>query len=121
MEKRNTNKKPTTKKVEQKEVLISKSNFIQYKEGMIENNYTIGDIIGNGAFATVRKVFCKVGGQPRALKIIKKRKAQDNARNILEVNILKQLVHPNIMQIFEFYEDTKNFYIITELCEGGEL
>ena len=25
------------------------------------------------------------------------------------------------MQIFEFYEDKKNFYIITELCEGGEL
>lgn len=25
------------------------------------------------------------------------------------------------MQILEFYEDKKNFYIITELCEGGEL
>ena len=39
----------------------------------------------------------------------------------LEVEILKKLVHPNIMQIFEFYEDKKNFYIITEFCEGGEL
>jgi len=25
------------------------------------------------------------------------------------------------MQIFEFYEDKKNFYIITEFCDGGEL
>jgi calcium-dependent protein kinase len=39
----------------------------------------------------------------------------------LEVEILKKLIHPNIMQIFEFYEDKKNFYIITEFCEGGEL
>jgi len=39
----------------------------------------------------------------------------------LEVEILKKLVHPNIMQIFEFYEDKKHFQIITELCDGGEL
>ena len=57
----------------------------------------------------------------RALKIIKKQKSQDSARMYLEVEILKKLVHPNIMQIFEFYEDKKNFYIITEFCEGGEL
>lgn len=124
MEKRTSNKKPTNPKPkapEQKEVLISKSTFIQYKQGMIEKDYKIGDVIGNGAFATVRKVYCKSNGQMRALKIIRKHKGQDNARNKLEVSILKQLVHPNIMQVFEFYEDSKNFYIITEFCEGGEL
>jgi calcium-dependent protein kinase len=102
-------------------IKISKGNFINYKKGLIENDYTIGDICGSGAFATVRKVTNKVSGQVRALKIIKKQKGQDSARMYLEVEILKKLVHPNIMQIFEFYEDKKNFYIITELCEGGEL
>jgi calcium-dependent protein kinase len=102
-------------------IKISKGNFINYKKGLIENDYTIGDICGSGAFATVRKVTNKVSGQVRALKIIKKQKGQDSARMYLEVEILKKLVHPNIMQIFEFYEDEKNFYIITELCEGGEL
>jgi calcium-dependent protein kinase len=102
-------------------IKISKGNFINYKKGLIENDYTIGDICGSGAFATVRKVTNKISGQVRALKIIKKQKGQDSARMYLEVEILKKLVHPNIMQIFEFYEDKKNFYIITELCEGGEL
>jgi calcium-dependent protein kinase len=102
-------------------IKISKGNFINYKKGLIENDYIIGDICGSGAFATVRKVTNKVSGQVRALKIIKKQKGQDSARMYLEVEILKKLVHPNIMQIFEFYEDKKNFYIITELCEGGEL
>jgi calcium-dependent protein kinase len=102
-------------------IKISKGNFINYKKGLIENDYIIGDICGSGAFATVRKVTNKSSGQVRALKIIKKQKGQDSARMYLEVEILKKLVHPNIMQIFEFYEDKKNFYIITELCEGGEL
>lgn len=102
-------------------IKVSKGNFIQFKKGMIDKDYTIGDVVGSGAFATVRKVFSKVNGQMRALKIIKKQKGQDSARMYLEVEILKKLIHPNIMQIFEFYEDKKNFYIITEFCDGGEL
>lgn len=102
-------------------IKISKGNFINFKKGLIENDYTIGEVCGSGAFATVRKVISKTSGQTRALKIIKKQKSSDSSRMYLEVEILKKLIHPNIMQIFEFYEDKKNFYIITELCEGGEL
>ena len=29
--------------------------------------------------------------------------------------------HPNIIEIYEFYEDKANFYIVTELCKGFEL
>ena len=38
-----------------------------------------------------------------------------------EVGILKKLDHPNIIKIYEFYEDAKKFYIVTDLCIGGEL
>ena len=31
------------------------------------------------------------------------------------------LDHPNILKVFEFYVDENNFYIVTELCTGGEL
>jgi calcium-dependent protein kinase len=102
-------------------VKISKGNFINYKKGLIEKDYSIGEVVGSGAFATVRKVVSKTNGGLRALKIIKKQKGQDSARMYLEVEILKKLIHPNIMQIFEFYEDKKSFFIITEFCEGGEL
>lgn len=37
------------------------------------------------------------------------------------MNILKQLDHPNIMKIFESYEDKASYYIIVEYCSGGEL
>ena len=111
----------TSSKIHKREFTVEKSTFIQYKKGMIEKDYSIGEVVGSVAFATVRKVKNKANGQLRALKIIKKQKNQNNARMYLEVEILKKLIHPNIMQIFEFYEDKKNFYIITEFCEGGEL
>ena len=31
------------------------------------------------------------------------------------------LNHPNILRVYELYEDMDNYYIITELCSGGEL
>ena len=104
-----------------KDIKLGKSNFVNYKKGNIETEYELRETLGSGAFAKVVKVLHKKSGQYRALKIIKKQKDQDPARMYLEVEILKKLVHPNIMQIFEFYEDKKHFQIITELCEGGEL
>jgi len=38
-----------------------------------------------------------------------------------EVEILKEIDHPNVLRIYEFYQDHNNFYIVTEFCEGGEL
>ena len=103
------------------QITVEKKNFIVCKQGTIEAEYSIGDIVGSGAFATVRKVIHKKTKQPRALKILKKKKGQDANKMYLEVDILKTLVHPNILSIFEFYEDSKNFYLVTEQCEGGEL
>ncbi|KAL4497962.1 hypothetical protein ABPG72_014819 [Tetrahymena utriculariae] len=40
---------------------------------------------------------------------------------IQEIDILKTLDHPNILKIYEFYEDNRYLYIITELCNGREL
>jgi len=38
-----------------------------------------------------------------------------------EIQILKDLDHPNIVKMFEFLEDEKRIYIVTEICKGGEL
>jgi len=31
------------------------------------------------------------------------------------------LDHPNILKVYEYFEDDKYFYIVTELCEGGTI
>ena len=100
---------------------ISKANFISYRKNMnITNDYTVGQDLGTGSFGTVRRAVHKKTNQQRAIKILKKSE-QDQEKLFLEVEILAKLSHPNIMQIYEFYDDTVNFYIVSELCVGGEL
>ena len=38
-----------------------------------------------------------------------------------EINNLKDLDHPNILKMYEFFEDEKRYYIVTDICKGGEL
>lgn len=38
-----------------------------------------------------------------------------------EIDILKNLDHPNIVKLYEVFEDKTYIYLITELCSGGEL
>lgn len=38
-----------------------------------------------------------------------------------EINTLKSLDHPNIVKIYEYFEDDKRFYIVQDHIEGGEL
>jgi len=38
-----------------------------------------------------------------------------------EILILSKLDHPNILKLYEVYSDDKRYYIVTELCKGGEL
>lgn len=37
------------------------------------------------------------------------------------MEILKRLDHPNIIKLYEFYKDDKRYYLVTEICTGGEL
>ena len=38
-----------------------------------------------------------------------------------EISILKELDHPNIVKLYEFFQDPKRYFLVTELCQGGEL
>lgn len=37
------------------------------------------------------------------------------------MNILKNLDHPNIVKLYELYQDTTSYYLVTEYLSGGEL
>lgn len=38
------------------------------------------------------------------------------------IKFLKNLKdHPHILKVYEYYQDKNDFYIISELCSGGEL
>lgn len=83
----------------------------------------MGPIIGTGAYGEVRKCLTKIGKEMRAVKIILKEFLAEERQDTLltEVEIMKKLDHPNIIKMFEFFQDDKRFYIVTELLTGGEL
>jgi serine/threonine protein kinase len=43
------------------------------------------------------------------------------ARFMTETLLLKSLDHPNILRLNEMYQDAKRFFVVCELCHGGEL
>ena len=80
--------------------------------------------LGEGTFAQVCKVRNKLTGQIRAMKIIKKSSTcsqADDMEILNEINLLKTMDHPNILKIFEFYVSADSYFLVTELCSGGEL
>eukprot|EP00923_Selenidium_pygospionis_P027870 GHVN01050389.1.p1 GENE.GHVN01050389.1~~GHVN01050389.1.p1 ORF type:complete len:584 (+),score=58.26 GHVN01050389.1:254-2005(+) len=78
--------------------------------------------LGAGSFGEVHLVTERTSGLGRVCKIINKELTQVPVEQIdEEIEVLKNLDHPNIIKIFEVYEDYNNMYIIMETCEGGEL
>ena len=59
-----------------------------------------------------------------AVKIIERTEKVD--KNVVaalkeEVKVLMQISHPNIIKLFDFFEEPQNFFMVIELMEGGEL
>ena len=59
-----------------------------------------------------------------AVKVLEKSKIKDRKdveRISREIKILKQLHHPNVVQIYEIIETDKDLYLVMEYASGGEL
>ena len=55
------------------------------------------------------------------MKKVAKKKIKNMDRFKQEISILQKLDHPNVLKLFEHFEDEKNVYLVTEACRGGEL
>lgn len=45
----------------------------------------------------------------------------DKASLMTEIEILKSLDHPNIVNLVDVFEDERHFCLVMELMQGGEL
>ncbi|BCR94426.1 serine/threonine-protein kinase [Aspergillus luchuensis] len=86
--------------------------------------YTLVEKMGDGAFSNVYRARDSTGEYGDvAIKVVRKFEMNSNQRaNILkEVQIMRQLDHPNIVKLVQFSESRQYYYIVLELCPGGEL
>ena len=109
-------------------IKIETKEFVRQVTGDVFSMYEKKDLLGMGAFGAVYSVRLKGMRNNeliRAMKIIDKSKinANDEENDTIknEINVLKKIDHPNIMKIYEFYEDKENFYIIAEFCDAGDI
>lgn len=80
--------------------------------------------MGDGAFSNVYRAKDLTGGAGEvAIKVVRKFEMNNMQRaNILkEVQIMRQIDHPNIIKLVDFSESRQYYYIILELAPGGEL
>ncbi|KAJ4725095.1 putative Calcium-dependent protein kinase [Melia azedarach] len=87
--------------------------------------YTIGKVLGTGAFAVVYLCTENSTGQQFACKSISKSKIEtkDDEDDIKrEIQVMQHLSgRPNVVEIMGAYEDEQSVHIVMELCAGGEL
>jgi len=99
------------------QITLAKENIIRINTEPVSNYYIILDNVGQGSYGKVKKVKHRKLNEIRAMKIVDKKSASSHH----EIEILRKISHPNIINIFEIFEDYKQYYIICEYCEGGEL
>lgn len=87
----------------------------------------MGEELGSGQFAIVRKCKEKSSGVEYAAKFIKKRRLSSSRRGVSreeierEVNILREIQHSNIITLHDIFENKTDVILILELVSGGEL
>ena len=85
--------------------------------------YEIKGTLGKGKFGHVKLGIHKESGKEVAIKIINKAYVEgtDLEQIKSEIDILKIAKHPNIIKLYDVFENEKYIYIIMEYCPGGDL
>jgi calcium-dependent protein kinase len=103
---------------------LTPNHFVQEANTFLEDNYRIGNLIGEGSYGKVYRVTHKLTGDIRALKVFLKRssRVQSLSRSFFnEVSVLRALEHPCAVKVHEYYQDARRYCLITEHCTGGDL
>lgn len=81
-----------------------------------------GDKLGEGAFGSVCRATHRETKQERAIKTMAAPQSKGSEDRIrLEINIMKEMNHPNVLKLHEVYEDDRNIFWVLELAPGGDL
>lgn len=113
--------KPVAKNIVMQESIDENKRQIASRKSI--ERYKMGGVLGEGAFSVVYSAVDLVSKEKVAIKIIKKYQLDQKQRdNVLkEVNLMKQLNHPNIVRLIEFIENENYFYLVQEVVSGGEI
>mmetsp|Transcript_98007 Transcript_98007/g.299597 ORF Transcript_98007/g.299597 Transcript_98007/m.299597 type:complete len:776 (-) Transcript_98007:343-2670(-) len=100
-------------------VRIENSEFcVQHTQGHPRDVYEIMSLLGDGDSSTCWEGWHIRTRNPVAIKAECK---SDEVMIWEEINMLRKIVHPNIVRLEETYENETQVFMVLELCEGGRL
>jgi len=85
--------------------------------------YKIGKALGEGAFSVVKEGSHRTSGESFAVKIITKSKLSKEDETALkdEIDVLSDLKYKHIIRLYDVFEESQFYYLVTEKMSGGEL
>ena len=91
----------------------------------ISSYYTFGKMLGKGNFAKVHLAWRKGNNKSVAVKTMEKAKILQSPRTMQslykEISIMRKLSHPNVIRMYEVYENESYVHLVIEYLKGGEL
>ncbi|KAF9933022.1 hypothetical protein FBU30_006697 [Linnemannia zychae] len=130
-----------TNKTEAASRMIAEENQQRSKLPVLPGleHYNLLEKMGDGAFSNVYKAHDLKNDRLVAVKVVrkfdmntqqskhlhrdmkKKPRMTERANILKEVQIMRQLKHPGIVELLEFSESEDHYYLVLELAPGGEL
>jgi serine/threonine protein kinase len=107
-----------------KSIMINPSQFVREITANFKDHYVMGKKLGGGtniyksigAYGQVYTCTQKSTQLIRAVKVMEKSAIDedDKERFFAEIKILKIMDHPNIVLLYEVFEDESRYYLVTE-------
>ncbi|XP_078701899.1 obscurin-like [Branchiostoma floridae x Branchiostoma belcheri] len=101
--------------------LLKLGHVCVQKDTQISDVYEVKDKLGQGRFGTVYLCEDKTTRRRFAAKYVRCRRSADRQSINHEIEIMNQLRHPRILQLYDAFDCGKEVAMIMELITGGEL
>lgn len=108
----------------------STTHFNPHNTGLSENiakDFLLGHVIGQGSYGLVKYAWSKQLGTEVAVKVLSKRRGNKSTSRTLrklerEIDIHSTVQDcPNVVQLYDAYEDAANVYLVMEFVQGKTL
>ncbi|XP_037667884.1 myosin light chain kinase 2, skeletal/cardiac muscle [Choloepus didactylus] len=97
--------------------------IVQLRTGNVNSEFSINskEALGGGKFGAVCTCTERATGLKLAAKVIKKQTPKDKEMVMLEIEVMNQLNHRNLIQLYTAIETSREIVLFMEYIEGGEL
>ena len=98
------------------EPAFEKRNVQIRKEKWVTDEFELMEFLGRGKFGEVKKCKERSTGRFMAAKFVSVVKEQEKKDVLNEIEIMKSLQHPRLIQLYDVFENKKQICLVLELC-----